>query len=231
MSFDSHSARIAGAAQPTRPTLCLGWRSCTDPGHRSLIDLMIPRSHPNACAALLAPPYFRTGTLNSHAARSARVVPRQQQPRGRVWTRGTGLPSRLRVPLSGGAGYPRGVVARTLRRRAARAGGVLKRPRLYDDVRDLCSRPWHESRRRAARRLGSCSHFGASAAVASSSLASHKTHETGSIWLQRSASDLCAAVRHRSDCETTSSAAAETKSCCIQFCMALRRSIRCDRRC
>ena len=35
---------------------------------------------------------------------------------------------------------------------------------------------------------------------------------------QRSASDLCAAVRHRSDCETTSSAAAETKSCCIQFC-------------
>ena len=75
-------------------------------------------------------------------------------------------------------------------------------------------------------RLGSCSRFGASAAVASSSLASHKTHETGSIWLQRSASDLCAAVRHRSDCETTSSAAAETKSCCIQFCMALRRSIK-----
>ena len=124
-----------------------------------------------------------------------------------------------------------GVVARTLPRRAARAGGVLKRPRLYDDVRDLCSPPWHASRRRAGSQLGVCSHFGASAAVASSSLASHKTHETGSIWLQRSASDLCAALRHRSDCETTSSAAAETKSCCIQFCMALRRSIRCDRRC
>ena len=66
-------------------------------------------------------------------------------------------------------------------------------------------------------RLGSCSHFGASAAVASSSLASHKTHETGSIWLQRSASDLCAAVRHRSDCETTSSAAAETKAAASNF--------------
>ena len=53
------------------------------------------------------------------------------------------------MPLSGGAGCSRGVVARTLRRRAARAGCVLKRPRLYEDVRDLCPRPWHESRRRA----------------------------------------------------------------------------------
>ena len=54
------------------------------------------------------------------------------------------------MPLSGGAGYCRGVVALMLRRRAARAGGVLKRPRLYDDVPDLCSRPWDDSRRPAA---------------------------------------------------------------------------------
>ena len=81
---------------------------------------------------------------------SARVVPRRQQPRRRVGTRAAALPSCLRVPLSGGSGYCRGVVARTLRRRAARAGGVLKRPRLYDDVPDLCSRPWDDSRRPAA---------------------------------------------------------------------------------
>ena len=174
----------------------------------SLSYLAIRRSHLNACAALLVPPYVRTGTLQPRGSRSARVVPRQPQPRGRVWTRGTGLPSRLRVPLSGGAGYSRGVVARTLRRRAARAGGVLNRPRLHDDVRYLCSRPWHESRRRAGPRLARAqkpgelrrgwSHFGVT-----------QSHDTESFWLQRSASDPCAAVRHSSDCETTSSAAAD----------------------
>ena len=39
-------------------------------------------------------------------------------------------------------------------------------------------------------RLGSCSRFGAPA-VASSSLASHKTHETGSVWLSE-APAICA---------------------------------------
>ena len=64
------------------------------------------------------------------------------------------------MPLSGGSGYCSGVVARTLRRRAARAGGILKIPGLHDDVRDLCSRPWHASRRRAGSQLGVCSHLG-----------------------------------------------------------------------
>ena len=77
------------------------------------------------------------------------------------------------MPLGGGAGYSRGVVARTLRRRAARAGWVLKSPALYDDVRDLCSRPWHESRRR--RRPVCTLHKSAlyTAAVAGRILASH----------------------------------------------------------
>ena len=77
------------------------------------------------------------------------------------------------MPLSGAAGYSRGVVARTLRRRAARAGAMLKRPALYDDVRDLCPRPWDASRRRAGARLARSTKSGLSAAVAGRILASH----------------------------------------------------------
>ena len=77
------------------------------------------------------------------------------------------------MPLSGGVGYSRGVVARTLRRRAARAGGVLKRPPLRDGVRDLYSRPWNESKRRARPRLARAQNRGSPAAVAGRILASH----------------------------------------------------------
>ena len=77
------------------------------------------------------------------------------------------------MPLSGAAGYSRGVVARTLRRRAARAGAMLKRPALYDDVRDLCPRPWDASRRRAGARLARSQNRGRAAAVAGRILASH----------------------------------------------------------
>ena len=177
----------------------------------SLSYLAIRRSHLNACAALLVPPYVRTGTLQPRGSRSARVVPRQPQPRGRVWTRGTGLPSRLRVPLSGGAGYSRGVVARTLRRRAARAGGVLNRPRLHDDVRYLCSRPWHESRRRAGAVWRHALVWGLLGRVASRSLASAISRKAASFRLSAAAVHRSSPPPQNQIANRMSSAAADQK--------------------
>ena len=231
MSFDSHSARIAGAAQPTRPTLCLGWRSCTDPGHQSLIHLMIPRSHPNACAALLAPPYFRTGTLNRHAARVGSRRPAAtaatmmcldkrngtSEPASRATQRCCGLFSwscRPDLATARRAGWSHAQETGIVRRRAGPLPSALGRVQktrggpfgTLHKIGALCRRGW--------------SHFGVT-----------QSHDTASFWPKRSGISTAAALRHRSETETNEQRCCRLKSCCIQFCMALRRSIRCDRRC
>ena len=106
------------------------------------------------------------------------------------------------MPLSGAAGYSRGVVARTLRRRAARAGAMLKRPALYDDVRDLCPRPWDASRRRAGARLARSTKSGLSAAVAGRILASHNRtipRLFASVQRQRQCCSRAPQIRNRNE--------------------------------
>ena len=110
------------------------------------------RSASDACQAFLDPSYVCTGTFSLKAATRLAFGPRRPAAAAatmmRLETR-NGTPEPPSSATQRWCGLLLGVVARTLRRRAARAGGVLKRPRLYDDVRDLCARPWHESRRRA----------------------------------------------------------------------------------
>ena len=122
------------------------------------------------------------------------------------------------MPLSGAAGYSRGVVARTLRRRAARAGAMLKRPALYDDVRDLCPRPWDASRRRAGARLARSTKSGLSAAVAGRILASH--NRTIPRLFSLSAAPATVLQPCATDQITKRRAALlqTKKSCSIQFC-------------
>ena len=78
---------------------------------------------------------------------------------------------------------------------------------------------WHEPKIGESCRRG-WSHFGVT-----------QSHDTASFSPNRSGISTAAALRHRSETETNEQRCCRLKSCCIQFCMALRRSIRCDRRC
>ena len=78
---------------------------------------------------------------------------------------------------------------------------------------------WHAPKIGESCRRG-WSHFGVT-----------QSHDTASFWPKRSGISTAAALRHRSETETNEQRCCRLKSCCIQFCMALRRSIRCDRRC
>ena len=152
---------------------------------------MIPRSRPNACAALLAQPYVRTGTLQprgSLGSRSSRGDSSHADAYGRegrvfraAFECHLAVVRAILGELSPGRcdGAPRGLEASSRSRDCATTCGTF--------ALGLGTTPEDAQRPSWARALG----FGAPAAVASSSLASHKTHETGSIWLQRSASDLC----------------------------------------
>ena len=89
-----------------------------------------------------------------------------------------------------------------MRRRAARAGGVLKRPPLRDGVRDLYSRPWNESKRRARPRLARAQNRGSPAAVAGRILASHNRtipRLFASVQRQRQCCSRAPQIRNRNE--------------------------------
>ncbi len=109
---------------------------------------------------------------------------------------------------------------------APRAGGVLKRPRLYDDVRDLCPRPWHESRNTGGPVWRHTPIFGSPAVgYFWSQLASHIAKLgvllPGAATVNRTQPSATKQIAKR-----TSSAAADSKAAASNFApLVLRRSI------
>ena len=192
------------------------------------------RSAPDACQAFLDPSYVCTGTFSLRAATRLAFGPRRpaataatmmrmdsrngtSEPPSSATERWCGLFSgscRPDVATAHRAGWMRPRETGTVRRRAGPLLSALER------VQKTRETPFGTSPKSGLSCRRGWSHFGVT-----------QSHDTASFWPKRSGISTAAALRHRSETETNEQRCCRLESCCIQFCMALRRSIRCDRRC